>query len=164
MPHQIRHLLATGLVALSPSTWNYVFANLKGLTHFQQPAAGDKLHKLAEILAVTHPEGMYHSLVSHWKHPETVVLDSHEPLTVLTAPNQRGKGLDFTQSMMYLDLVSYLPDDILVKVDRATMGVSLESRVPFLDHRVVEFAWQIPLTMKIRQNQGKWILRQVLYQ
>ncbi len=78
-------------------------------------------------------------------------------------PTQWADLPDFPHRMMYFDMMIYLPDDILVKVDRASMGVSLEARVPFLDHRVVEFAWQIPLSMKIRKGQGKWLLRQLLY-
>ena len=90
-------------------------------------------------------------------------MHGHEPHTALTRADAMPQLDDFTQRMMYLDQVSYLPDDILVKVDRAAMGVSLETRVPLLDHRVVEFAWQLPLSLKIRAGQGKWPLRQVLY-
>jgi asparagine synthase (glutamine-hydrolysing) len=122
----------------------------------------DKLQKLAEVLTAGSPDEMYYRLVSHWKDPSAVVRESHEPPTVLTE-SRAPDGMDFTQRMMYLDMLTYLSDDILVKVDRAAMGVSLETRVPLLDHRVVEFAWQLPLSMKIRGGQGKWLLRQVLY-
>lgn len=124
---------------------------------------GDKLHKLAEVLDVTSPEAMYLRLVSHWKRPESLVVGGTEPPTTVTDAMQWARLSDFTQRMMYLDLMTYLPDDILVKVDRASMGVSLEGRVPLLDHRLVEFAWRVPLSMKIRDGQGKWLLRQVLY-
>jgi asparagine synthase (glutamine-hydrolysing) len=105
---------------------------------------------------------MYLYLVSLWQHPGSIVVGGSEPPTILTDPGRWADLADFTQRMMYLDTVTYLPDDILVKVDRASMGVSLEGRVPFLDHRLVEFAWRVPLRMKIRDGKGKWLLRQVL--
>jgi asparagine synthase (glutamine-hydrolysing) len=101
-------------------------------------------------------------LVSHWKTPADVALDSLEPVTYITNRDQWADLPNFNEQMMYLDFLTYLPDDILVKVDRASMAVSLESRSPLLDHRVVEFAWQLPTSLKIKNGQGKWILRQVL--
>lgn len=124
---------------------------------------GAKLSEMAKNLAASHPELIYHRLVSHWESTAALVPGVNEPPTALTDQKQWARLADFTQSMMYLDLVTYLPDDILVKVDRASMGVSLESRVPLLDHRVVEFAWRLPQTMKVRNGQRKWALRQVLY-
>ncbi|MDR4499798.1 MAG: asparagine synthase (glutamine-hydrolyzing) [Candidatus Scalindua sp.] len=125
--------------------------------------AGDKLHKLSEVLAMESPDSLYANLVSHWRDTSSLVPGSNEPLTALTDPVRQAVLKDFAQRMMFLDTVSYLPDDILCKVDRASMGVSLEVRVPLLDHRLVEFAWRLPLTMKIRNGEGKWLLRQVLY-
>lgn len=124
---------------------------------------GNKLNKLAEILNFQKPEDVYQVLISHWKEPSKVVLNSEEPLVALTDCQKWANLSDFTERMMFLDLISYLPDDILTKVDRASMAVSLESRVPLLDHRLVEFAFRVPLSMKIRDGQGKWLLRQVLY-
>lgn len=126
-------------------------------------SAGERLHKVADILAAATPDALYYGLTSQWKQPTELVLNAHEPLTALTDSAQHVPIAEFAQRMMYLDAVSYLPDDILVKVDRASMGVSLESRVPFLDHRVAEFAWSLPLSLKIREGTGKWLLRQVLY-
>ena len=109
------------------------------------------------------PEILYQGLISHWEQPDRIALSSREPATIATDPTQRAQLEDFTLRMMYLDAMAYLPDDILVKVDRASMSVGLESRVPLLDHRVMEFAWRVPLSMKLREKQGKWLLRQVLY-
>ena len=109
------------------------------------------------------PETVYRMMLSHWQNPEDVVRGAHEPLTPVTDSRLWAELDHFTHRMMFLDLISYLPDDILVKVDRASMGVSLEARVPFLDdHRVVEFAWRLPMDIKVREGQTKWILRQVL--
>ena len=106
---------------------------------------------------------MYLGLVSNWHNPESAVIGGHEPSTLLTSNLPVLNQLDHVQRMMAMDMLTYLPDDILTKLDRASMGVSLETRVPFLDHRVVEFAWGLPQTMKLRNGQTKWALRQVLY-
>lgn len=165
LPTGARAALAALLTLVPPHSWNAV---LRGMG-FMLPEAlrlsmpGDKIHKLASMLGARNPEGIYFDMVSHWKEPARVVRGAEEPRTVLNDPVQWAELRDFEQRMMYMDMVSYLPDDILVKVDRAAMGVSLETRVPLLDHRVVEFAASLPLSMKMRDGQGKWLLRQVLY-
>ena len=166
LPQSMRAALAGVLTTLPPSAWNAVFKQFDRLlpARLRYANPGDKLHKLADILAVRNPEEIYWSLVSHWKQPSQIVKGGIEPATVLTDAGQWAEVPDLTHRMMYLDTVSYLPDDILTKVDRAAMGVSLETRVPLLDHRVLEFAWSLPLSMKLRDGQSKWLLRQVLYQ
>lgn len=161
LPRDIRSVLAAACTALSPACWNSFAAALPSKARLRN--TGDKLHKLAEILVVESPEAMHRQLVSHWKEPGGIVIDAHEPITLLTNPSLWPELPDFTQWMMYLDTLTYLPDDILVKVDRSAMGVSLETRVPFLDHRLIEFAWRLPISLKIRNGVGKWLLRQVLY-
>ena len=113
-------------------------------------------------MAARTPEAFYRGLVSHWSNPEEIVLDSTEPGTALTDSSSWLDLAGFEQQLMYLDAVTYLPDDILVKADRAAMGVALETRMPMLDHRVVELASRLPLPMKIREGQGKRMLRQIL--
>ncbi len=124
----------------------------------------NKFYFLAEMLKSGQADGIYLRAMSHWAQPDAVVINGYEPLTLLRSPTSWPLIPDFVQRMMYLDLMTYLPDDVLVKLDRASMHVSLESRVPYLDdHRVVEFAWRLPLDFKVRDRKRKWILRQVLY-
>lgn len=165
MPKGSRAAVAKALRTLSPQVWEAVFRKVRPVLpdKIKQVNPGDKLHKLAEVLTADSPEAMYLGLVSHWKDPASIVAGASEPPTALTDRSQWANVPYFTQRMMYLDLVTYMPDDILVKVDRASMGVSLEARIPLLDNRVVEFAWRVPLSMKIRHGQGKWLLRKVLY-
>ena len=129
----------------------------------RQRLPGDKIDKLAEIIESDTPDQLYYGLVSHWKSPCEVVRNGEEHPTVLNGGERLPLLTNFTQRMQFMDLVTYLPDDILTKVDRASMTVSLEARVPILDHRVVEFAWRLPLSMKIRNGKGKRILRKLLY-
>ncbi len=108
-------------------------------------------------------EDFRHASLSHWQTPEAVVLNAKEPDTILTDRSRWAKVDGLVEQLTYFDMAMYLPDDILTKVDRASMSVSLEARVPFLDHRVVEFSQRLPVSMKIRDGGGKWILRQILH-
>ncbi len=165
LPRPFRAFGATVLRGVSPAFWDALLSNCFIPSRWRISEAGEKIRKIAEILPARSPQAVYFDLVSLWKEPASVVLGGGEPATLLTNRDAWADLPDYTAWMMYLDLVTYLPDDILTKVDRASMGVSLEARVPYLDdHRVVEFAWQLPLTMKIRDGQRKWLLRQVLYQ
>jgi asparagine synthase (glutamine-hydrolysing) len=121
---------------------------------------GDKLHKLAGVLNAADPMDLYGRLTSAWQDPQSIVIN----------PSGRsGNGHPgylpdgFRERMMYRDLLTYLPDDILVKVDRASMAVALEVRAPLLDHRLVEWAWKLPPSLRVRNGEGKWLLRQLLY-
>jgi len=160
-----RNALAGMLIAMSPEKWENIFHNLGNVLpkKARQRTPGDKIHKLADILSAAGPYDMYAGLVSHWPDTDVLVPGSKEPLTVITDGNARMGGSDLTEEMMYKDAMTYLPDDILVKVDRASMASSLESRAPFLDHRVVEFAWSLPLAMKVKGREGKRLARELLY-
>jgi asparagine synthase (glutamine-hydrolysing) len=121
------------------------------------------LHKSARVFASQSLDEVYRGLVSDWSDPASVVIDGPEPPTRITGTAPSLSGVSGVERMMALDLLTYVPDDILVKVDRAAMAVSLETRVPFLDPRVIEFAWRMPFDYKLREGQSKWPLRQILY-
>jgi asparagine synthase (glutamine-hydrolysing) len=164
-PHFTRKALARFIRVCKPTTYDRLVGGLGPLLpRLARPSSvGERMYRLAEVTTVKNPEELYRQLVSYWKSPTEVVLNANEPSALLTQSSAWARLADISQRMMFLDLATYLPDDILTKVDRASMGVSLEARVPILDHRVVEFAARVPLSMKICSGQGKWLLRQVLY-
>ncbi len=118
--------------------------------------------RLADTIDFSDFDSLYLSMISHWHSPTELVPGSFETETAFTRRSWKSLDQDIVHRMMFLDFASYLPDDILVKVDRASMGVSLESRAPFLDHRLVELAWSLPLDVKYRKGVGKWVLRKLL--
>jgi len=159
IPRPLRKMASGMITALPPAAWDKLGAVLP---MSQISRLGDRLHKGAAVLGSQSMADLYRGLVSHWD-PTSVVLGATEPASVLAGAAPDLQGLNDVERMMALDMLSYLPDDILAKVDRAAMSVSLETRVPFLDHRVVEFAWSLPLHYKLRQGVTKWPLRQVLF-
>lgn len=155
MPAPLRNTLFRLAPALPPA-----LSSRLGATQ-----AHAKLHKLARVFSarsIHSLDDLYCGLVSEWPDPADIVVDGHLPANLLDERARWPSLSDPVARMMVLDGLTYLPDDILMKVDRAAMAVSLETRAPFLDRDVMEFAWTLPMSMKLRDSRGKWILRQLL--
>jgi len=161
VPTPIRGVASKLITSISPTAWDRlsgIFPEGKSYA-----ALGDKMHKGAGVLASADFRSLYLGIVSQIPNPTEWVIDGYEPLTTLVGNSPTLSEFNAIEQIMLLDTINYLPDDILTKVDRAAMGVSLEGRVPFLDHRIFEFAWTLPLNYKLRDGQTKWLLRQLLY-
>lgn len=162
IPRPLKRVAGCLMTALTPTQWDRLFSLVPGSK--PPPAVGDKLYKLASIIGAGSSDEFYLRLISQQYETDSIVLGGQEALRWSDNEADAIDMRDFSERMMFQDLVGYLTDDILTKVDRAAMAVSLETRIPLLDHRLVEFAWRLPLSLKIRDGQGKWLLRQVLYQ
>jgi len=164
IPKPLRAAGAKALTAVPASAWTRFGDTAGGILPrlARVNRLGDKVHKGAPLLHSDSAAELYGGMISLWRDPEAVVVGGNEPPSQATGLVPPLEGLDGIERMMALDMAGYLPDDILVKVDRAAMAVSLETRVPLLDHHVVELAWRLPFEFKIRGGESKWILRQLL--
>jgi asparagine synthase (glutamine-hydrolysing) len=161
IPLAIRKVMAKLIRGVSPKTWDGFASAVPFMS--RHPQMGLKMHKGADLLASATLSEAYRRLTSHHDTPSSLLITKEtEPHTFMEHHFAALTGIGEISQMMAMDLLSYLPDDILVKVDRAAMGVSLETRVPFLDHRLIEFAWTVPMSMKIKNGQNKWLLRHLL--
>lgn len=165
VPRGARSLLSSTALALEPTTWDAFAYKLNHCLpkRMQYKAVGGKLHRLAKAAQAQNPSEFYEYLTAKWRDPKSVLRQGQLPAARGTQFFVQDETLSL-EAMMLADTVQYLPDDILVKVDRASMAVSLETRVPMLDHRLVEFAWSLPMSMKVHGGTGKWILKEVLNQ
>jgi asparagine synthase (glutamine-hydrolysing) len=164
VPASARRAAAAGIDAVGPAGWDRVHAAVapalpRALRH---RLPGEKAAKLAGLLRAGNAAAMYRDLLSAWREPAALVPGAHEPQTALEQAFAT-PGLDLLERMLLTDQLHYLPDDLLAKVDRVSMAVSLEVRVPLLDHRLVEWSWRLPRRAKVRQGTGKWILRRILH-
>jgi asparagine synthase (glutamine-hydrolysing) len=159
LPVVLRRAAASTLQGVSTRNWDRLARLLPAAL---RPALfGDKLHKLAALLGAADCDAVYKQLVSHWRDPQALVPGGRDDPAPVWEAARRIEN--FAERMAFLDTTTYLPDDILTKLDRASMSVGLETRVPLLDHRVVEFAWSLPRHLRLRGGESKWLLRQVLY-
>lgn len=164
MPYSSRKILAQLLKYPRASCWDCIgniFSSFLSSRH-KQLNWGTKIYKLAKVIDANNQKEVFSKLISFWQNPYGIVRGSDGPLAIKEVNKDELEIPQFSEWMMFNDLTSYLPDDILVKVDRASMAVGLEARAVFLDHRIVEFAFSIPPEMKIRTNSGKIILKSIL--
>lgn len=158
MPAPPRQWLGATLRAVRPATWDALAAVLP--EKVRPRYAGDKAHKIGNIIGMSHGD-FYRLVTSVCMEPDDVVLGAEPGAALPSLPPT--PLASFAEEMQYLDTLTYLPGDILTKVDRATMAVSLEARAPLLDHRIIAFAWSLPVDMKLRGGVMKWLLRQVAH-
>jgi asparagine synthase (glutamine-hydrolysing) len=162
MPIGARKILAKAITNISTDTWNAVAKNT--ICHLpismRYSNIGEKMHKIAIFIASNSSIDAYDSLVSNWVNPREMMLKGELPSKFI--PEINALGLSDAEIMMAMDMLNYLPNDILTKVDRASMSSSLEVRAPFLDRQVIDFAWRLPIAMKINGSNTKWILRDIL--
>ncbi|PCJ15900.1 MAG: asparagine synthase (glutamine-hydrolyzing) [Candidatus Cloacimonadota bacterium] len=165
LPHFLRSNISTIVSKINPQTFNFLCNCIKTLSKnkLQFNNFSGKITKLSPALSSSNVYELYYSLLSHWSKPQNIVIDGRETINI----TNRIKNYKFKEEIiewaMFCDFNNYLPDDILTKVDRATMAVSLEGRVPLLDHRVIEFSWKLPRNMRIKNGTTKSILRNILY-
>lgn len=165
LPPWFRISAGRALRAIPVTGWNRILTRMPFMrkSGTYPDAWGEKIHRLGDVLTAAEFDTACQVIGSYWRRPEDIMRGDNGPDAFPDARPRAPEIIDPFHRMMYLDMTHYLPEDILTKVDRASMAVSLETRIPLLDHRVVEFAWRTPLSMKIRNEQGKWLLRQVLY-
>jgi asparagine synthase (glutamine-hydrolysing) len=164
LPRVVRTGVGAGIGTVGPAAWDRLHrcaaAVLPGLPNQR---VGERMHKLGTLMSAGSVGGMYRSLLSAWQQPEQLLAGCFATEDETERILNGSEPPDLLDRMMLADQMTYLPDDLLAKVDRASMAVSLEVRAPLLDHRVIEFSWRLPAALKLRGTLGKWALRQVLY-
>lgn len=160
IPLPIRNLISNMLIQVPPEKWNNIIKLLGLNSHLLN--TGEKIHKAADALGSNSYKSLYSNLTSHWKDPDSIIINNEEPDKYLKKQFKGFENLSAAEMMMATDAMTYLPNDILTKVDRAAMSVSLETRIPFLNHKLVEFTNSLPLDYKVRGKTSKWILRKLL--
>ena len=160
LPQWLKFTISKILSSPSVNRWNKIYSLLEFIIpkRYKISLPGEKIHKISKSLSALNIEELYLSLTSIWDNADSIVIDLEKNIY----KNLYYKGRNSVEQMMFLDINHYLPGDILTKVDRASMGVSLETRAPFLNHNLVEYAWNMPLKLKISQGKGKWALRKIL--